>query len=92
MDVPAMRSVAVIGLGLMGAALARALKASGLDVYAWTRSAIRRRDFSDDFIVHTTAIEAVNAAEVTVLCITNFASFLSCLVSRLHLEEKHWCN
>jgi len=66
------RPVTVIGLGFMGSALARALASAGFNVCAWTRSAARRAEFSNEFHVPASAVDAVKAAEIIVLCVTNF--------------------
>ncbi len=66
------RAVTVIGLGFMGSALADALSVAGFHVHAWTRSASRRADYAARFEVPESAADAVLAAEVTVLCISNF--------------------
>ena len=73
------RPVAVIGLGFMGSALARALACAGFNVCAWSRSAARRAEFSNELYVPASAVDAVKASDVIVLCITNFdasAAFL----------------
>jgi 3-hydroxyisobutyrate dehydrogenase-like beta-hydroxyacid dehydrogenase len=66
------RAVTVIGLGFMGSALASALAAAGFHVHAWTRSASRRADYAATFEVPESPADAARAAEVIVLCITNF--------------------
>jgi 3-hydroxyisobutyrate dehydrogenase-like beta-hydroxyacid dehydrogenase len=66
------RPVTVIGLGFMGSAIARALASAGFNVCAWSRSAARRAEFSKEFYVPASAVDAVKAADVIVLCITNF--------------------
>lgn len=66
------RTVTVIGLGFMGSSLARAMLSAGFDVCAWTRSAVRRAEYAGQFRVAASPVEAVNAADVIVLCITNY--------------------
>ncbi len=43
-----MSDITVIGLGLMGAALARALQRAGHDLTVWNRSPAKMRPFIDD--------------------------------------------
>jgi 3-hydroxyisobutyrate dehydrogenase len=57
-------SAAVLGTGVMGAAMARNLAASGLDVTAWNRSAERAEPLAEDGItVAPSAAEAVDGVD-----------------------------
>ncbi|MFK0266027.1 NAD(P)-dependent oxidoreductase [Streptomyces angustmyceticus] len=58
-------SVAVLGTGIMGAAMARNLAAAGLDVRAWNRTRARAEPLAADGVrVTGTPAEAVEGAEV----------------------------
>ncbi len=57
-------SAAVLGTGVMGAAMARNLNAAGLDVTVWNRSAERAESLAEDGItVASSAAAAVDGAE-----------------------------
>ena len=63
-------SVTVVGLGLMGSALARAAVAAGLGVTVWNRSAAKAQAFADGPArIATTIEEAVDASDVVVVCV-----------------------
>jgi 3-hydroxyisobutyrate dehydrogenase-like beta-hydroxyacid dehydrogenase len=69
-----MSDITVIGLGLMGAALARAIQRAGHDLTVWNRSAVRMQPFIDDGVVGAPDIEsAITASPVTLICIDNYA-------------------
>lgn len=58
-------SVAVLGTGIMGAAMARNLARAGLDVRAWNRTRARAEPLAADGVrVAGTPAEAVDGAEV----------------------------
>ncbi|MGW7520790.1 NAD(P)-dependent oxidoreductase [Streptomyces sp. NPDC054796] len=58
-------SVAVLGTGIMGAAMARNLCRAGLDVRAWNRTRAKARPLADDGVrVTDTPAEAVDGADV----------------------------
>ncbi|MGI9350534.1 MAG: NAD(P)-binding domain-containing protein [Rhizobiaceae bacterium] len=66
-----MEKVSVLGLGDMGAALARTLIANGCDVTVWNRSTERSEPFrSDGQKVAETAKAAVEASPVSIVCIS----------------------
>jgi len=66
----AVNSVSIIGLGLMGSALARATISAGLDVTVWNRSPSKARAFGDGPArIASTVEDAVNASEVLVVCV-----------------------
>lgn len=61
--------VAVIGLGPMGAALARAFLSAGLSTTVWNRTAIRTESIAaDGAAVASTVADAVSAADLVVVC------------------------
>jgi 3-hydroxyisobutyrate dehydrogenase-like beta-hydroxyacid dehydrogenase len=63
-------SVAVLGLGPMGTALARALLANGVATTVWNRTAARAQPLAGDgAAVAATAAEAVAAARLVVVCL-----------------------
>ncbi|MFC6638113.1 NAD(P)-binding domain-containing protein [Sulfitobacter sp. JBTF-M27] len=65
-----MEKVSVIGLGDMGAALARALIQEGYDVTVWNRSPERAAPFrAEGHKVADTAQAAIEASPVSVICI-----------------------
>lgn len=65
-----MRSVSVIGLGVMGTKLARVLIESGYDVTVWNRTPEKaRRHVNAGATLAKTASEAVRASDVTITCI-----------------------
>lgn len=66
-----MKKVSVLGLGDMGAALARTLIANGYDVTVWNRSPDRSEPFrTDGKKVAETAKAAVEASPISVICIS----------------------
>lgn len=72
-DGDAAPAVAVLGLGLMGSALARALIAAGLDVTVWNRGDARREPFaSSPARVAASVAEAVGASEIVVVCVRDY--------------------
>jgi 3-hydroxyisobutyrate dehydrogenase-like beta-hydroxyacid dehydrogenase len=69
-----MEHVSVIGLGLMGTALAEALLREHLIVTVWNRTASRcTRLETQDARVASTAARAVAASEVLIVCLANYA-------------------
>lgn len=82
-------SVTVVGLGLMGSALARAAITAGLDVTVWNRSAAKAQAFADGPArIASTIEEAVDASDVVVVCVrdhdaTNVALRTSTVEERL---------
>jgi 3-hydroxyisobutyrate dehydrogenase-like beta-hydroxyacid dehydrogenase len=66
----AVNSVSIIGLGLMGSALARATISAGLDITVWNRSPSKAQTFVDGPArIALTVEEAVDASEVIVVCV-----------------------
>ena len=57
--------VAVLGTGIMGAPMARNLRAAGHEVSAWNRSP-EKAEALDDIDAHSSIAEAVNGADVVV--------------------------
>lgn len=69
-----MDQVSVIGLGLMGTALAEALLREHLSVTVWNRTASRcTRLGAQGARVAATAASAVAASEVLIVCLSNYA-------------------
>ncbi len=63
-------SVSIIGLGLMGSALAQAGVSAGLDVTVWNRSPSKAQAFVDGPAqIALTVEDAVDASEVIVVCV-----------------------
>jgi 3-hydroxyisobutyrate dehydrogenase-like beta-hydroxyacid dehydrogenase len=66
-----MASVSVLGLGLMGTALAKAMIAAGVSTTVWNRTL---RDSTDlDAPVASTAAEAIAASDISIICIADYA-------------------
>jgi 3-hydroxyisobutyrate dehydrogenase-like beta-hydroxyacid dehydrogenase len=67
--------VTVLGLGPMGAALARALLAAGVPTTVWNRTAERARPLADDdAAVAASPDEAVAAGRLVVVCLRDHAA------------------
>ena len=67
-----MSNVSVLGLGKMGAALAKSLLASGRSVTVWNWSLDKAQPFiGAGAEVATSAAEAISASDVSILCIRN---------------------
>ncbi len=66
-----MRSVAVLGTGIMGAPMARNLAAAGLEVTAWNRTAEKAKPLAEDEIaVAESPAEAAARAEAVLTMLT----------------------
>ena len=65
------QKVSVLGLGLMGSAIARALLAKGHEVAVWNRSAGRSAHFEGISRVASSVSEACAASDVIVVCLLN---------------------
>jgi len=66
-------NVTVIGLGLMGSALARTLSAANLEVTVWNRSPSRAQLFEPETIkVADTIVQAVQASDIIIVCIRDY--------------------
>ncbi|GFE17166.1 dehydrogenase [Streptomyces glebosus] len=73
-------SVAVLGTGIMGAAMARNLAAAGLDVRAWNRTRARAEPLAADGVrVTGSPAEAVDGAEVVLTMLLDGAAVLDAL-------------
>ncbi|KAB8217750.1 hypothetical protein BDV33DRAFT_193332 [Aspergillus novoparasiticus] len=69
-------SVSVVGLGLMGSALARAFLTKGHKVAVWNRSAAKAVPMAaDGASVTSTAAECIVASPLVITCITNSDAF-----------------
>ncbi len=67
-----MTEISVIGLGAMGAAIARTLMTRGYTVTVWNRSAGKMSPLiSEGAIAGTSASDAIAASPVTITCITS---------------------
>ncbi|WP_020660864.1 NAD(P)-dependent oxidoreductase [Amycolatopsis benzoatilytica] len=70
-----MNTVAVLGLGDMGSALARALLSAGHAVTVWNRSAAKAEPLADlGATVAGSAAEAIATSELAVACLLDYAS------------------
>ena len=68
-----MSDVTLIGLGLMGSALAWAMHRAGHDLTVWNRSPGKMKPFTDAGVsAATDAASAVAASPVIVICIDNY--------------------
>ncbi len=77
-----MSDITVIGLGLMGAALARTLQRAGHDLTVWNRSPVKMQPFIDDGVAGAPdVVSAIAASSVIVICIENYAATKSMLRS-----------
>ena len=69
-----MSDITVIGLGLMGAALARAMQRAGHDLTVWNRSPAKMQPFIDDGVAGAPdVVSAITASPVILICIDNYA-------------------
>jgi len=70
-----MTDIAVIGLGLMGAALARTIRGAGHALTVWNRSPARAQPFADAGVpVAADLASAITASPVVLICIDNYAA------------------
>lgn len=70
-----MQDVAVIGLGQMGATLARLLLEKGMKVHAWNRTKGRARDVAAlGAVVEDTPARAIRHAGIAVMCVHDYAA------------------
>lgn len=65
-------AVSVIGLGLMGSALAKVLVAKGYQVTVWNRSAEKSAEFAGVARVASSVVDAFDASGVIVVCLLNY--------------------
>lgn len=72
--------VAVIGCGLMGSALARALATSGRSVTVWNRTPHRAQALAGDSVTPADSVtEAVGSAGLVIACLATYEATLSAL-------------
>jgi 3-hydroxyisobutyrate dehydrogenase-like beta-hydroxyacid dehydrogenase len=70
-----MSDITVIGLGQMGAALARAMQRAGHDLTVWNRSPAKMQPFLDDGVAGAPdVVSAVTASPVILVCIDNYTA------------------
>ena len=66
--------VTVLGLGLMGSALARALLAAGLNVTVWNRNLDKAKALESGIVsVAQTIEEAIAASSIIIVCVRDYA-------------------
>jgi len=69
-----MSDITVVGLGLMGAALARSIQHAGHRLTVWNRSSEKMQPFIDDGVaIAPDAASAIVASPVVLICIDNYA-------------------
>jgi len=69
-----MSDITVIGLGIMGAALARSIQRAGHDLTVWNRSPAKMQPFIDDGVAGAPdVVSAIKSSPVTLICIDNYA-------------------
>ena len=69
-----MSEISVLGLGLMGAALARQLQQGGHEITVWNRSSDKMKPFLDlSANGAASVVEAVVASPVVLICVENYA-------------------
>jgi len=77
-----MTDVSVLGLGLMGSALARALLAGGRSVTAWNRTAVKAQPLVELGAAQAESVAAaVGASPVLVVCVDNYVTTEALLTS-----------
>jgi 3-hydroxyisobutyrate dehydrogenase-like beta-hydroxyacid dehydrogenase len=70
-----MSDITVIGLGRMGAALARTMQQAGHDLTVWNRSPARMQPFIDDGVTAASDVAAaITASPVILVCIDSNAA------------------
>ncbi|MES2174999.1 MAG: NAD(P)-binding domain-containing protein [Pseudomonadota bacterium] len=83
-DTSGNKKVSVIGLGEMGAALARVLLANGFIVTGWNRSADKaERLKSQGLHIGATVLETVAASSVVIACVSDYPT----LTGLLHCDD-----
>jgi len=69
-----MNDITVIGLGLMGTALAQAIQRAGHDLTVWNRSPAKMQPFINDGVTGAPDVaSAITASPVILICIDNYA-------------------
>ena len=77
-----MSDITVIGLGLMGSALARAIQRAGHDLTVWNRSPAKMQPFINDAVAAAPdVVSAIAASPVILICIDNYAVTMAMLRS-----------
>ena len=77
---PAAGKVGVIGLGLMGSALADALSNQGLDLVVWNRSASKCERYADAGVtVAKSAASAASEVDLLVVCLSDYLASMDVL-------------
>ena len=71
--------VSVLGLGLMGSALSRALIAQGHEVTVWNRSREKSAEFEGPARVADSVLDACASSSVIVVCLLNYEASRSLL-------------
>jgi 3-hydroxyisobutyrate dehydrogenase-like beta-hydroxyacid dehydrogenase len=90
---PSQCDVAVIGCGLMGAALARTLAARGRSVAVWNRSPERALSLAGNGIKPVLSVrEAVSSAPLVIACTLNYESTLAALSPVRDWERRAFVN
>ncbi len=85
-----MKNVTVIGLGVMGTALARTLLQKGYNVTVWNRSADKAEALKDEGVsVASSCSEAISANSTIVICIKSHTDTRVILESAQSLENKN---
>ena len=65
-----MSDITVIGLGIMGASLARAIQRAGHDLTVWNRSPARMQPFIDDGVAASSDVaSAIQASPMILICV-----------------------
>ena len=69
-----MTEITVVGLGLMGSALARSIQHAGHKLTVWNRSSEKMQPFIDDGVAAAPdAASAIAASPIVLICIDNYA-------------------
>ncbi len=69
-----MSDISVLGLGLMGGALARAIQQAGYDITVWNRTVGKMEPFiADGAEGASSVVSAVDASSVVIICVDDYA-------------------
>ena len=69
-----MSQISILGLGLMGSALARTLQKSGHEITVWNRSPEKMKPFAENGAnAATDPVSALRASPVILICVDNYA-------------------
>lgn len=74
--------VAVIGSGLMGTALARALAAAGHDVGVWNRTPSKAQAVGGGTVAKESLTEAISGRELVIVSVSNYAASFELLSAK----------